>query len=174
LYSFFDRYLVYGEGEISYPMIHVFELNYLPSFRFGLTPFGAEIRLENLVKTSSRIYNVYIGFDGFGHFTSSRLGIQAEHIFKNDLLDIGGKIEVWDEPFLILSSHTSNGNIGDEFTEPNSVQASGGMFSANVRVHPFSPDWGVYLEAGYKTIGFTEKEQLASGLILRGGLTILK
>ncbi|MFI5263980.1 MAG: hypothetical protein ACHQM6_05660, partial [Candidatus Kapaibacterium sp.] len=173
LYSFFDRYLVYGEGEVSYPMIHVFDFQYLPSFRFGLTPFGAEIRLENLVNTASRVYNVYIGYDGFGHFTSLRLGIQVEHIFKNDLFDIGGTVEVWDQPLITLSSHTSGSSI-DEESSINPVQGSGGMLSAHARIHPFSPDWGVYLETGYKTVGFTEKEQLAGGLILRGGVTIRK
>ncbi len=168
LYSFFDRYLIYGEDKISYPMIHVFEVNYLPSFRFGLTPFGAEIRLENLVKTSSRIYNLYIGYDGFGHFTSSRLGIEIEHVYKNDLIDIGAKLEVWDQPFLALNNPAYE--YLDDYS-PQSVQASGGMFSANARFHPFSPQWGLYLEAGYKTIGFTETEQLAGGAIIRGGLT---
>lgn len=169
LYSFFDRYLLYGEAEISYPMINVFNLDYLPSFRFGLTPFGAEIRMENLVKASLRIYNVYLGYDGFGEFTSSRFGIQVEHLFKNDLIDIGGKLEVWHQPFISLSSHLQTGGEETDFGPVEPVQTFGGMVTVNAKMHPFSQKWGFYFEGGYKTSGFTETEQLSSGLILRGG-----
>jgi hypothetical protein len=170
-YSFFNRYLIYGKGEISYPMIHIFDLSYLPSFRFGLTPFGAEIRMENLLKASSRINNLYIGYDGFGQFTSLRLGVQTEHIFKNSFIDIGGKLEVWDQPIFSLSSNSGIETLLDP-SAPVSGRTLGGMLSANARLHPFTPDWGVYLEAGYKSSGFTEKEELASGVIFRGGLTV--
>ena len=170
IYSFFDRYLVYGESEITYPMIHVLDLDYLPSFRFGLTPFGAEIRWENLVKYNTRIYNFYLGYDGFGQFTSSRFGIQIDHIYKNELIDIGGKFELWRQPYFDLNSNSLF--LADVITVPDPAGSTGGMFLANAKIHPFSPGWGVYLETGYKSIGFVESEQLGSGLIFRGGFTI--
>jgi hypothetical protein len=171
-YSFFDRYLIYGEDTISYPMIHVLNVNYLPSFRFGLTPFGAELRMENLVKTSSRIFNFYIAYDGYGHFTSYRSGVEAHHIFKNELLDIGGKVEVWEQPQLFLSSDILDEYAADSAPASSSMQTFGVLFLANINIHPFSKKSGLFIETGIKSSGFTEKEQLAGGFILRGGFTI--
>jgi hypothetical protein len=172
VYSLLDRYLVYGENETEYPMIHAFGLKYLPSFRQTLTPFGTETRFENLMKSSNRIYEIYFGYDGIGQYTSSRVGIVVEHLFRHSIFDVGGKVEFWNAPIILLSKYGYNYDSDKPTPVKQAMKENGLLTLLNIKVHPINEQTGLYLEGGYKSIGFTEAEQLSDGAIFRGGITI--
>lgn len=171
--AYFNRYLVGGTDEVSFPMLEVFGAHYMPSLRLDLTPFGAEVRLDNLVHTGNRVWDVYLGYDGFGGYTSSRFGANISHVYRTSLLDLGAAVEIWEQPYMELSDHAPGVSYYDVSDgHRKTVGGIGGMLMLSAKIHPIVDTWGVRLDVGVKSAGFTESEQLDNAPILRGGLFI--
>ncbi|MBS1904546.1 MAG: hypothetical protein JSS75_12635 [Bacteroidetes bacterium] len=170
--SFFNRYLVGGTEEVSFPMLELFGVHYMPSLRLDLTPFGAEVRFTNLVHTGKRIWNVYVCYDGFGGYTSSRVGVDISHLYRTSFLDLGGLVELWDQPEIELGDHAPGVIYNDVWAHRKMAGGRGAMLLLSAKLHPIADTWGLRVDAGLKSAGFTQSEQLDNGPIIRGGLFI--
>ena len=144
-------------------MIRLGKTKWLPSLRFGLTPFGSEWILENHLLINQNIFEISIrqGDNKLDDFWG--LGIK----FRNrltDFLSIGSKIDIWSQPEMELGGNsiyqTKRGLGGRVLGELNyEFNASNPM--------------GIYTQIGYKTSGFIEGEQLRRKVIFRIGLQLI-
>ena len=161
LYSLFVSNLWHGEGGSTIPMLRIWGLFYLPSFRLGLTPFGTEFIQENFIKTDRRLHilSFRIGEPTFHKFWG--LGWECLNLLQLDNFRLDTRIVVWNQPDLFLGE-------GDGL-ERHSGWGGAAVLTGNLKkIGPLG--LGLLVEVGYKTTGFMEGESLRRGLIFRAGL----
>lgn len=163
LYAYGTSYLLQGASESSLPMLRAGRVGYLPFIRLGLTPFGPAVHLENLFVASGRVLNVHLryGIPSFHRFGG--IGISCDRFVIHRGITISPRVEVWHQPALFLGGRT---------TRAGTKGVGGGLWLegrytfASLALAP-----AVLVEAGYKTDGFLEGEQLARGFVMRFGVS---
>jgi len=140
------------------------KLSYLPSFRFGLTPFGDETFFESFLKKNNRAARIYYrhGNPVFEKFKGAGLETFNFWKFKNrGYLDL--HFDIWNQPELAL------GRVEERYSTKGGI---GGMVKLNFKIKIGDLKSNVLLagQLGYKTNGYIEGEPLQKGLIFRGGI----
>ncbi len=140
------------------------KLSYLPSFRFGLTPFGDETFFESFLKKNNQAVRIYYrhGNPIFEKFNGG--GIETFNFIKlknRGYIDL--HFDFWDQPELALGKT-------DElyFT----VGQFGAMAKMNFKIKLGDLKSNILLagQLGYKMDGYIEGEPLKKGLIFRTGI----
>jgi hypothetical protein len=163
LYTYLVRYLWSGDEEWRFPMLHVWNIRYLPSMRLGLTPFGSELYLENLIVGGERVFNLYIrrGTPTFHAFWGFGLG--THNVVHTERASLDACVDAWHQPSLQLGGSTvTTGRSG----LGGSVSAT--LFYYFTKKNTFP---GVTAQIGYKTPGFLEAETLHGGFTVRMGVS---
>lgn len=138
-------------------------IQYYPSFRFCLSPYGPEMILQNYMKYKRQLYSVDISLSDGTFERSWRVSINMWNWQLHDHWSINTNLQLWDQPeieyYRKKEFKTSKGFGGDFIITANYD------FISNYR------KLGASIQIGYKSSGFMEGEMLDKGLILRGGLT---
>ena len=160
-YAFVVEYLYKGNTTFKYPKIKFGKVGYLPSLRFGLSPFGSEFILDNYFISGDKFIEVNLRV-GDGKLANS-LGIGyaiQKPISVNT--EISYSLDVWHQPGLFLG--------GTELYETKG--GYGGMIAGEIHHRFKSFPMGIVAKVGYKTAGFKEGERLDNGLLIRVGMSI--
>ena len=168
------KYIITGKNT-SIPMIPIKGFRYLPSFKFGLSPFGPETYFENYICNEKGPFYVY--FKRGKHWENRYFGagFQAPYIYSPiSNLFFGLKLDFWKQPvFLGPSKALQNIDhfIFFDFKEADlKKERFGASLSFIASYHltkiPFFFDGTV----GYKTKGFVPGESLKRSPIFKIGL----
>jgi len=159
LYAYYKVYLFDGDEVFKYPMIELGKVNWLPSIRFGLTPFGSELIIENYFKTENKIVGVSFR-KGDGKLDNYWGGGLTTYTKFGDHFQFSSYVDFWIQPSLEL------GGIETFRTKEGLGGRLIGEF--NWQINNSFPI-GLYSQIGYKSTGFIEGERLDKGLIFRIG-----
>jgi len=162
--DFFDPYLfysVYSMGEYvtqgtqqwEYPMLSMGEYRYLPAARMVLAPYGAEYQLSSFIKGPYTIF-ANVRYGNTGSRQSSSVGVEVVNLFNSDLLKIGAKVDVWNQPKLF----TPNASL--------SSTKLGGAASMIARYRMFGTDGILCLNSSSKSAGSFSLSQCVKGMNL--------
>jgi hypothetical protein len=146
-------------------MINLGAIQYLPSLRTALTPFGPEYHLENYfrVKNRTSLVDIRIGDETF-YNNWWGLGLIVQNIYSNNKLSLDINLDTWKQPKLGLGSHfksTNNNTMGAAF----SVR---GFYKITHTQYPVS----IVTELGYKSAGFLQGYNLNASTIFLIGISI--
>ena len=162
IYTYLKVYLFDGEERFSYPMVNLGSYKWLPSIRFGLTPFGSEFIIENYFKTENSIlqFDFRFGDNKLDSYWGGGLSYYR-NISQN--IQIGSFVDFWNQPIMELGGKSKF----------NTNEGYGGRIIGEINLQ-FNNSFpiGIYSQIGYKTAGFIEGEMLNKGLIMRIGMSI--
>lgn len=159
-YTFLKTYLWDGKTALALPMINLGKYRWLPAVRFGLTPFGTELYLDNDFRLGNERYNLYarMGDGKLAKFWGGGLDYYRQ---LNEYCRFRTQIDFWHQPSLELGGvtpyHTSSGLGGRALLAADFLPS-------------YKSPLGVYGQLGYKTTGHLPGEQLAQGWVMRIGL----
>jgi hypothetical protein len=165
IYAFFKSYYWSGTAHTSLPMIPFSGFDYLPSFRFGLSPHGYELILENYIRTAGHAARLYFRYGEPRIHENWGAGVDVTGLFKSRALSLDGDVHFWKQPPLLLDGADHAGG-----------HASFGWAAVlTATISPFMRRNIHFLaQAGYKTGGFLEGENLSKDFIIRAGLSFLE
>ena len=166
--DFFDPFLFYsaysmgmyvseGIHQWEYPMLSIGEYRYLPAARMVLAPYGAEYQLNNFIKGPYTIL-ANLRYGNTGGRQSSAIGVEVVDFFRTDLLKLGAKVDLWNQPKLF----TTNASL-------NSTKF--GCAASLLARYRVLEKLDVVGQAGYKTSGYIPGEILKHSPILRLGVS---
>lgn len=163
-YTIIVSYGVKGHKKLGrLPMIPLGPVDYLPSFNYSLTPFGAQFHMINYLKWDQRLFSARFSY-GQGVLNPS-YGIQlsAYHLLQKPWLEIDAQGECWSQQPLTVRRSAAG----------TSAFQLGGAGMLSLYAHPLKNmrNIGLYVQAGYKTKGYMLGEDLDRSLILRYGLS---
>lgn len=162
--SLFNGYIWKGKNKSKIHLIRITDnIKYLPKFKFGLTPYGPELTLQNYFKDRGKLYSLNIGRSDGSIGNSWRLGAEVWNVKLNDRLSLNFSGQIWNQQNINFYVNNQLENSED----------FGGLFINTVNYDFYSKEnvLGFTLQLGYKSKGFSVGENLNSGLIIRGGLT---
>ncbi len=166
LYTYFSGYLWSGKENYTLPMINIWNVKYLPSFRLGLTPVGSEFYLENFIVFTEKIINLYFRYGEPTFHKFYRLGLKAIDLIHNQKLSVNARLDMWHQPSILL---------GGETTEAAKAGLGGALFgTVFYRISGARSSIHLRVQIGYKTPGFLEGEKLGKGFIGRIGISFLE
>jgi len=153
------HYLVTGES-LPFFFIPIGPVKYLPSFSLGLTPFGTEATMRQLIRYKNSSFFASFSFGANPLFSYQRCSISLKEIFSQGPLSIGVRGSIWRQPLFnqIL--------LRKESSLPSSQ--IGGMLTLLVNKQRGERS-ALEGEFGYKTEGFIPGESLYRGPIIRLG-----
>ncbi len=159
----FKTYLVDGSDYHNIPMIQIRGIDYLPSLRLGLTPFGPEYHLENflLINNKAFLINLRIGDQAF-HKSWGGLGLSIQNIYENKRLSLDMNLDIWKQPEIEIggdSITSKGGGVGTAFSFRGHYDFTGSKDSI-----------AAVVELGYKSPGFLEGYVLDSSLVFMFGM----
>ncbi len=162
LYTFYKSYYWSGVSENALPMIPFQGFNYLPSFRFGLSPHGYELIFENYIHTAGHAACLYFRYGEPRIHENWGAGVDVTGLFRTRALSLDGDVHFWKQPPLLLSG---SGHAGGR-------ASFGSAAFLTATISPFMRrNIHFLVQAGYKTGGFLEGENLSKDFILRAGLS---
>ena len=162
--SLFNGYIWQGKSKSK---IHFIKLNdntkYLPKLKFGLTPYGPELAIQNYFKNNQKLYSLSIGFSDGTFEKSWRIVAETWNIQLKNKFFFNISSQIWNQPKI-------------EFYTNDILESSenfGALLVATTNYDFLSKDnkIGLNLQMGYKSKGFAFGEALNRGLILRVGLS---
>lgn len=162
IYTYLKVYLLDGDQSFEIPMVPLGKLEWLPAIRFGLTPFGSELIVENHFKGDNSIFSstLRLGDGKLDNFWGTGLYYQKQ--FSNNLR-LGTNLDFWNQPYMVLGGQ-----------RPYSTHSGAGgrlLAEMNLFFNDVFPI-GIYSQLGYKSAGFIEGERLDQGVVLRLGLSV--
>lgn len=162
VYTFLVRYVWLGERDYELPMLRIGKNRYLPSLRLGLTPFGSEFYLENLVRSGEAVWNLYARLGDPTFHTFGGVGFAAVNVGAGPGRWLDGRVDLWHQPALALGGAIV----------PSSGGGLGGALGATLyqRV-PGTSFLDLAAGALAKTSGFLEGERLRRGVTFRVGVS---
>jgi len=165
LYSILKTFLFDGKSSYDIPTLSLGAVDYLPSLRAGLNPFGVEYHFENYLRYKNVNSLIDISYGDQAFFNSwGGVGVSIQNIYGNQQFSFDMHLNMWHQPEIQLGGNPT----------VNSGGAIGGAFS--VRGHYDYPEQNypisAVLELGYKSPGFLEGYNLASSPILMIGLAL--
>ncbi|MFH0895432.1 MAG: hypothetical protein V2A54_13430 [Bacteroidota bacterium] len=162
------KYIFKGKIVSKFPSIRIKNIRYLPSFHYGLTPFGSEFYSDHYLKYKSKLFKLYgrLGDFYFKNFWGA--GMAAFNIVKTKNIFLDAAVDVWNQPSLRLQ---------DEKTKwRETPSGTGGCLSLTASYNPNIKRIPFFFTAqgGYKTDGFLPGETLSKGFFVRAGLGFRK
>jgi len=164
VYTFVKSYLWDGNSKGSLPMIKIGKTGYLPSFRYGLTPWGPEYYFENFITYNSKVINFFIRRNQpVVDYNYWGIGVTLLNIVAKPQFSMDFETNIWNQPPLYLWGNKP-------YKKSNSF--GGALFcSINQKIDVLPGMVYITGQLGYKTLGFMEGEILDKGLIVRFGLS---
>lgn len=174
----YDAYCV----PIWIPMLRLGPVQYLPSARLALTPFGLQGYLENFFLINSVPTYLYFKWGQNGPNQYWGVGVESPKVFRWKTGSLGFRMDVWHQPHVLFEPGTLSAQelydlpAGTAIPPlyPTSVlnaESFGTAFSfmgaQNLGKWPIS----LFAEAGYKTAGYLPGEALRKSPIARGGFS---
>jgi hypothetical protein len=163
LVACFKTYLWAGGTSTALPVVHIKGLDYLPSFRMGLTPFGPEYHMENFFRIGDKVLLADLRIGDQTFYTSwGGIGVLARNICASKRLSLDMNLDLWRQPEIEIGGESitsKGGGLGGAF----SVR---GRYDLTDSRHPIS----ALIELGYKSPGFLEGYALDSSPILMVGM----
>jgi hypothetical protein len=163
LYGYFFDYLLKGDVHVGIPFFKIGAVQYLPGVRVGLTPFGYNYYLENMIVSNHNPLIATIGIGTADHGTSTDLRLQVPSAWSRGRLQIGFDVNAWRQPILDLNS---------EFLPTLNPDWNLGALAIGSVTFQITTSFGLHVEGGYKTQGFVDGEPLAASAIFRGGIVM--
>lgn len=162
VYTYIKTYLIDGDKTYKYPMFNIGKTDWLPSIRFGLTPFGSEFIIENFLKMDKSLTQVRLrlGDGKLDNFWGGGVSYRRDWTSK---LNINAIADFWIQPSMELGGEVRF----------DTKQGLGGRLIVEVN-QQFNPDIpvGLFAQLGYKTTGFYPGETLNKGVIARIGISL--
>ncbi len=160
-YHWFISYGVCGERFVTLPMLEFGPIEVFPATRFNLTPFGAEHYVELMGHVGEPFFDAYFrgGSSGLASYVGA--GLSGDDLFVSHGLRVGGAIDVWNQPQLLLDAR-------HVFERENHWGVSVGIHAR----------WNLYRQLGlvgkiaYKSRGYLMGQPLDKGLFGFVGITI--
>jgi len=166
LYTQLKTYIWDGNHSTKFPMFRIKGIDYLPSFRMGLAPFGPEYHLENYFRARNTVFliDLRIGDNTF-YKSWGGIGLFFQNIYENKRFSLDGKLDIWKQPEI---------EIGGENSITLKGGGLGGAFSLRGYYNFTSSQYPILaiLELGYKSPGFLEGYALDSSPIIMLGIGI--
>jgi hypothetical protein len=164
VYAVVKTYLWDGSVSTGFPMLKIGGIEYLPSFRIGLAPFGIEYHMENFLRVKDKVIWVDLRLGDQTFYESwGGVGLLVKNFYGSDRLSFDVRLDVWKQAEI-------------ELGDPRVYKGGGlgGGFSVRSHYHFESPRGAIaaVLELGYKTPGFVEGYVLDSSPIIMFGLAI--
>lgn len=172
LYGFSASYIGGGKTLSPIPMIPVGgDWRYLPALGFQLTPYGREYVMRNvLLKGTAQngrgpsVTGITLRIGTTGASTTWGLDLHMPDVrLPWTRLRVAPVAALWRQPFI----------LADETSAP--LETGFALMGTTVLTLPkrLNSVWarGLYVTAGYKSIGFVSGEQLSGGGVLRAGIT---
>ena len=162
--SVFYDYIIKGRHSAKVSMIKLgSRIKYLPRFRFEYTPYGPELVYQNYLKLDSKLMLFSFSHSDAVLPNSWRFAANIWNLNISNSFSFNLSAQMWGQPKV-------------EFYKNDELIASegfGGQFITTVNYDIIKDKhiFGITLQAGYKSIGYSIGEQLNKGLIMRGGLT---
>jgi len=171
-YSFFNYIWTGKNGSI--PMIPVFGTKYLPGFRYALSPSGPETYFENFFLKDSVPFYAYLKY-GY-HAGHSHYGFGFEHpaLFDWIFSELGLRVDFWKELKAVTAMSAidfvdgPNESVISEYDGVESRFGAAFSFIARQKIEKFPGS--IFIQAGYKSVGYLPGESLNASPILRAGL----
>lgn len=163
LKSVFYDYLIKGENSSKVDMINLnSRLKYLPRFRFEYTPYGPELVYQNYFKFDSTLLQVSFSHSDSNLPDSWRIAANIWDIKSMNKLSFNFLAQIWHQPE-IQFYHNDKLKF---------VDGLGGKLITTIKYEMVKNKhlYGLTLQIGYKTNGYTVGEKLLKGMIMRGGL----
>jgi hypothetical protein len=162
IYTYIKTYLIDGEKNYEYPIFNVGKTDWLPSVRFGLTPFGSEFIIENFLKTEKSLTQIRLRI-GDGKLDKAYGGGISYRRDWTPKLSINAIADLWIQPSMQLG--------GEELFDTK--EGLGGRLIAEID-YQFNKKYpiGLFTQIGYKTTGFYPGEILNKGAIARIGISL--
>jgi hypothetical protein len=163
-------------------MITIGPVEYLPSLRLALTPFGMQGYFENFFLIDSIPTYLYLKWGKNGANTYYGLGIENQRIFNWKSGALGFRMDLWRQPNVLFEQGALSAEEIEKLPKgasvpqlyPTSVltaQSVGAAFSI-IGTYAWAK-WPIRLftELGYKTAGYLPGEALRNSPIARGGIS---
>jgi hypothetical protein len=158
-------YLVTGDASPALPMIHIKGLDYLPSLRMVLTPFGPEYHMENFFRIRDRVLLADLRIGDRTFYSSwGGIGVLARSIYASNRLSMDMNLDLWRQPEIEIGGESiasKGGGLGGAF----SVR---GRYDLTDSRHSIA----TLIELGYKSPGFLEGYALDSSPIIMVGMAL--
>ncbi len=166
LYAQLKTYIWDGNHSTKLPMFRIKGIDYLPSFRMVLAPFGPEYHLENYFRAKNTVFllDFRIGDNTF-YKSWGGIGLFVQNLYENKRFSPDAKLDIWKQPEI---------EIGGEDSITLKGGGLGGAFSLRGHYDFTSSQYPVsaILELGYKSPGFLEGYALDSSPIIMLGIGI--
>jgi len=164
LYTQLKTYIWDGNLSSKLPMFRIKGIDYLPSFRMGLAPFGPEYHLENYFRAKNSVFliDLRIGDNTF-YKSWGGVGLFAQNLYENKRFSLDAKLDIWKQPEIEIGGVDSIALKGVGLGGAFSIR---GYYDFTSSQYPVS----AILELGYKTPGFLEGYALDSSPIIMFGI----
>ena len=163
LYGYFFDYLMKGDVQVGIPFLKIGRIQYLPGFRVGLTPFGYDYYLENMIVSNHHPMIATIGIGPADLGVAEDVRLQVPVLWSPGRWQMGIEFDAWRQPNLELGKlFLTRLNPGWNF----------GALAIGSVTYRITPSFGLHAEGGYKSSGFVDGEPLAATAILRGGIEL--
>ncbi|MEJ2567403.1 MAG: hypothetical protein P8Z50_00760 [candidate division WOR-3 bacterium] len=147
LYTQLKTYIWDGNLPGKLPMISIKGIDYLPSFRMGLAPFGPEYHLENYFRLKNKVLllDLRIGDPTF-YKSWGGIGLFAHNVYENKRFSLDVKFDIWKQPGIEIGGEDSITLKGGGLSGAFSIR---GYYDFTSSQYPIS----AILELGYKSPG---------------------
>jgi hypothetical protein len=117
--SLFNGYVWQGKSKSKIHFITLTDnTKYLPKLKFGLTPYGPELALQNYFKNNQKLYALSIGCSDGTFEKSWRITAEAWNIYLKNKISFNISSQIWNQPkieFYTNNTHKSSENFGALF-----------------------------------------------------------
>jgi len=164
VYTMLKTYLWDGSISTGFPMLKIGGIEYLPSFRIGLAPFGVEYHMENFMRVKNRVVWVDLRIGDQTFYKSwGGVGLLVKNLYGTEHFSFDVRLDMWKQPEIELGDPaiSKGGGLGGGFSVRShyNIEGSRGRIAA-------------VLELGYKSPGFLEGYVLDSSPIIMFGIAI--
>ena len=165
LYTGLRGYIWDGNNSTKLKMFNIKGIEYLPSCRMGLTPFGPEYHLENYFRAKSTVFLLDLRTGDPTFYKSwGGIGLFFQNIYENKRFSLDAKLDIWKQPEIEIGGYPATlkgGGLGGAFSLRGYYDFTNSQF-------PIS----AILELGYKSAGFLEGYTLDSSPTIMFGIGI--
>jgi hypothetical protein len=161
-------------------LIKIGQIEYMPSVRVGLTPFGLQGYIDNFFLTPSNPMYAYLKWGRNGSNTYYGFGIENQHIWNWKNFSFGLRLDAWRQPRVLFQQGTLSAEqiatLSDTSSLPPLYPASvlnkrslgAAFFAVGTYVRNQAR---LFTELGYKSNGYLPGEALRQSPIIRGGIS---
>ncbi|MDP1608102.1 MAG: hypothetical protein Q8L98_02170 [Chlamydiales bacterium] len=164
------------------PMFQIGPIEYLPSFRLALTPFGLQGYLENFFLINKIPTYFYVKWGKNGQNIYYGAGLENRKLIQWKSGALGLRFDIWHQPrvlfeqglFSVLELQEMEAPVITPPLYPDSVlyeKITGAACSVISSYEPSRLPLKLFMQLGYKTDGYLPGEALRSAPLARGGIS---